>query len=115
MTSPSDRLVVLTLVAVSIGLLIPGLFAPVLTIRGVLTRDGVAHVAPMMLERGLSDETIAVLKSMLNPAILGLLQAGGIDLRKTSSTGSPRRSRRRSRRAWRRFKSTSRRAASSGR
>ena len=83
MTSPSDRLVVLTLLAVSIGLLIPGLFAPVLTIRGVLTRDGVAHVAPMMLERGLSDETIAVLKSMLNPAMLGLLQAGGIDLRKT--------------------------------
>jgi hypothetical protein len=83
MISRSDRLLVLTLVAVSIGLLIPGLFAPVLTIRGVLTRDGVAHVAPMMLERGLSDETIDVLKSMLNPAILGLLQAGGIDLRKT--------------------------------
>jgi hypothetical protein len=83
MTSRSDRLVVLTLLAVSIGLLIPGLFAPVLTIRGVLTRDGVAHVAPMMLERGLSDETIAVLKSMLNPAMLGLLQAGGVDLRKT--------------------------------
>jgi paraquat-inducible protein A len=79
----NNRLVVLALLAVSIGLLIPGLFAPVLTIRGVLTHDGVAHVAPMMLERGLSDETIAVLKSMMNPAMVGFLEARGIDLRKT--------------------------------
>jgi hypothetical protein len=83
MTLHSSRLVVLALLAVSIALLIPGLFAPVLTIRGVLTRDGVAHVAPMMLERGLSDETIAVLKSMMNPAMVGFLDARGIDLRKT--------------------------------
>jgi paraquat-inducible protein A len=83
MTSYSSRLVVLTLLALSIGLLIPGLFAPVLTIRGVLTRDGVAHVAPMMLERGLSDETVAVLKSMMNPAMVGFLEARGIDVRKT--------------------------------
>ena len=82
MTS-NNRLVVLGLLAVSIALLIPGLFAPVLTIRGVLTRDGVAHVAPMMLERGLSDETVAVLKSMLNPAILAFMEATGVDLRKT--------------------------------
>jgi paraquat-inducible protein A len=73
---------VLALLAVSIGLLIPGLFAPVLTIRGVLTRDGIAQVAPMMLERGLSDETIAVLKSMMNPSIVGFLDATGSDLRK---------------------------------
>jgi hypothetical protein len=83
MTLHSSRLVVLALLAVSIALLIPGLFAPVLTIRGVLTRDGVAHVAPMMLERGLSDETIAVLKSMMNPALVGFLDSRGIDLRKT--------------------------------
>ena len=82
MTS-NNRLVVLGLLAISIALLIPGLFAPVLTIRGVLTRDGVAHVAPMMLERGLSDETVAVLKSMLNPAILAFMEATGVDLRKT--------------------------------
>lgn len=82
MTSISNRLVVLTLLAVSMSLLIPGLFLPVLTIRGVLTRDGIAHVAPTMLERGLSDETIAVLKSMMNPTIVGFLQATGGDLRK---------------------------------
>jgi hypothetical protein len=83
MTLHSSRLVVLALLAVSIALLIPGLFAPVLTIRGVLTREGVAHVAPMMLERGLSDETIAVLKSMMNPALVGFLDSRGIDVRKT--------------------------------
>jgi len=82
MTSKSNRIVVLTLLAVSIGLLIPGLFAPVLTIRGVLTREGIGHVAPMMLERGLSDETVATLKSMLNPTIVGFLDATGGDLRK---------------------------------
>ena len=82
MTSKSNRLAVLTLVALSICLLIPGLFAPVLTIRGVLTREGIAYVAPMMLERGLSDETVGVLKSMLNPAIVGFLEATGGDLRK---------------------------------
>jgi hypothetical protein len=82
MTAKSNRLAVLTLLAVSVALLIPGLFAPVLTIRGVLTREGIAQVAPIMLERGLSDETIAVLKSMMNPAIVSFLSATGGDLRK---------------------------------
>jgi hypothetical protein len=82
MTSSAKRLVVLALLVCSMGLLIPGLFLPVLTIRGVLTRDGIAKVAPMMLERGLNDETLAVLKSMMNPTILGFLQATGGDIRK---------------------------------
>ena len=71
------------MLVVSIGLLIPGLFAPVLTIRGVLTRDGIAQVAPMMLERGLTDETMNVLKSMMNPAVVALIEATGGDLRKS--------------------------------
>jgi hypothetical protein len=83
MRDTSSRPVVLALTLGSIGLLLPGLFLPVLTIRGVLTREGVAHVAPIMLERGLNDDTIAVLKSMMNPAIVGFLQATGGDLRKT--------------------------------
>ena len=70
MPSKTTRTTVLTLLAISLALLIPGLFLPVLTIRGVLTREGIAHVAPTMLERGLSDETIAVLKSMMNPSIV---------------------------------------------
>ena len=82
MTVRSIRPRVLALTLASIALLLPGLFLPVLTIRGVLTREGVAHVAPVMLERGLTDETLNVLKSMMNPAIVGLLQATGGDLRK---------------------------------
>jgi len=76
------RLLVLVLLAVSIGLLIPGLFMPVLTIRGVLTRDGVAKVAPLMLEKGLNEDTMTALKSLLNPGMVGMVQAMGGDLRK---------------------------------
>ena len=83
MTSKASRLTILTLVVVSIAILIPGLVMPVLTIRGVLTKEGIAQAAPMMLERGLSDDTIKVLQSMMNPAILGFLQATGGDVRKT--------------------------------
>ena len=82
MTSTSNRLVVLALLAGSMVLLIPGLVYPVLTIRGVLTREGVAHIAPTMLEKGLSDDTMAVLKSMMNPTIVSFLGATGGDLRK---------------------------------
>ena len=72
----------LLLLTLSIGLLLPGLFLPVLTIRGVLTREGIAHVAPTMLERGLGDETIVALKSMMNPTIVAFMQATGTDLKK---------------------------------
>jgi hypothetical protein len=72
---------VFALLVVSLVLLIPGLFAPVLTIRGVLTRDGIAQVAPMMLERGLNDDTLNALKAMMNPTVVGLLEATGGDLR----------------------------------
>jgi paraquat-inducible protein A len=83
MTAGSSRRLVLILLVISIGLLIPGIFAPVLVIRGVLTRDGIARVAPMMLESGLSDDTVKVLRSMMNPTILGFLDATKTDLRKT--------------------------------
>jgi hypothetical protein len=82
MTAQSNRLIVLVLLVCSIGLLIPGLLAPVLTIRGVLTREGIAQVAPMMLEKGLSDETVATLRAMMNPAIVAFLEGRGGDLRK---------------------------------
>ena len=77
----SSRWIVFVLLVVSLILLIPGLFAPVLTIRGVLTRDGIAQVAPMMLERGLNDDTLNALKAMMNPTVVGLLEATGGDLR----------------------------------
>ena len=78
----SSRLVVLALVVASIGLLIPGLYLPVLSIRGVLTGDGVASVAPTLIEQGLNADTVNSLKSILNPAVVGLVQATGGDLRK---------------------------------
>ena len=83
MTARPNRPVVFLLLIVSMGLLIPGIFLPVLTIRGVLTRDGIAKAAPTLLERGLSDETIATLQAMINPTVLTLLQLTGSDLRKT--------------------------------
>jgi Paraquat-inducible protein A len=82
MPANPNRLVVLALLACSIGLLIPGLFAPVLTIRGVLTREGIAQVAPMMLEKGLDDEAVAMLKTMMNPAVVAFVEATGGDIRK---------------------------------
>jgi hypothetical protein len=81
MTTRSSRLTVLALVAGSIAILIPGLLLPVLTVRGVLTREGVAYVAPRMLDEGLSDETISVLKGMMNPSMVAILEATGADLR----------------------------------
>lgn len=83
MIPTANRVLVLGLLLATTALLIPGLFMPVLTIRGVLTKEGVAQVAPMMLEKGLNDETMASLKSMLNPSMVGMIQAFGGDLRKT--------------------------------
>jgi hypothetical protein len=77
----STRWLVLGLLLVSLLVLIPGLFLPVLTIRGVLTRDGIAEVAPMMLERGLDEGTIGALKALMNPTVVGLIEATGGDLR----------------------------------
>ena len=83
MTSRSSRALVLALVLGSLLLLVPGVLQPVLTIRGVLTKDGLTQVAPVMLEKGLNDDTVAALKQMMNPSMLGLLQLTGGDLRKT--------------------------------
>ena len=82
MNLTGKRPLALALVGASLLLLLPGIFLPVLTIRGVLTREGIAQVAPMMLEKGLNDETVAVLKSMMNPSVLGFIEATGGDVRK---------------------------------
>ena len=82
MDASLKRTLVLAMLAISVLMLIPGLFLPVLSIKGVLTREGVAHVAPTMLEKGLSEDTINTLKQMLNPTIVSFLEATGGDLRK---------------------------------
>ena len=76
------RTVVFGLLIVSIALLIPGLFLPVLTIRGVLTREGVAQMAPVLLDRGLNDDTVKTLKSLMNPSMVSMVEAFGGDVRK---------------------------------
>jgi hypothetical protein len=59
------------------------LFQPVLTIRGVLTREGIARMAPQILENGLDEDTVNTLTSMMNPTVLAMAQAlGGGDVRK---------------------------------
>jgi hypothetical protein len=79
----STRWLVLALLIVSLALLGPGLFLPVLTIRGVLTREGIAQMAPTLLEKGLDDGTVAALRGMMNPTVIGLLDLTGGDLRQT--------------------------------
>jgi hypothetical protein len=81
MAAPSERAVALTLLVLSLWLLVPGIFAPVLTIRGVLTKEGVAYVAPLMLEKGLNDETMKTLSALINPAMISMMKALGGDLR----------------------------------
>ena len=78
----TNRAVALALLVISLALLAPGIFAPVLTIRGVLTKEGVAYVAPMMLEKGLNEETMKTLRSLINPSVVSMMQALGGDLRK---------------------------------
>ena len=83
MRSTSNRWGVLALVAVSMVLLMPGLFLPVLTIRGVLTSEGIAQMTPVVLDKGLDDETMKTLKGLMNPGMLSLLQMTGGDLKKS--------------------------------
>jgi hypothetical protein len=65
---------------VAVALLVPGLIMPVITIRGVLQPDGMAELAPKLLEQGISDESLAALKPMINPMMLALIEAspGGL-------------------------------------
>ena len=82
MTSRSSRFTVLALVVASLAILVPGLFLPVLTIRGVLTSEGIAKMTPIVLEKGLDDETVATLERLLNPAMLEIMKLTGGSVRK---------------------------------
>lgn len=68
------RVLVLAGLAVTIGLLVPGLVRPVIHLRGTLDPQGVAQLAPQMLEQGISDETVATLRTMINPAMLMMIE-----------------------------------------
>jgi hypothetical protein len=59
---------------VTIGILIPGLVMPVIHLRGTLDPDGIAQLAPQLLEQGVSDETVETLRPMINPALLPFVE-----------------------------------------
>jgi len=75
-SSRSPRRLVLSGVAISFVILIPGLFLPVLTVRGTLNPGGVADLANTILANGLTDSAINNFRPLLNPAMLPLLESG---------------------------------------
>jgi len=70
------RAIALAGVAVSVLLLIPGLFLPVLTIRGNLNPNGIADLTHNLLEKGISDSAVATMRPLLNPGLLPVLEKG---------------------------------------
>lgn len=75
-----SRALALVGVAVSVLILIPGLFLPVLTIQGSLNPAAVADLSRKLLEQGISESAVDSIRAMINPAILPLLEAsqGGL-------------------------------------
>src|SRR5579871_5897492 len=68
---PSNRRwLALTGIALSIALLVPGLVAPVITIRGNLQPEGIAALTPKLLDQGVSDQTVQALTPMLHPMVV---------------------------------------------
>lgn len=67
------QLVAMTGLLLSVGLLVPGIVLPVITVSGQLDPKGVAVLAPRLLDQGLSDSTVASLRPLINPAVLSLL------------------------------------------
>jgi uncharacterized paraquat-inducible protein A len=72
--SSTSRRMALAGLALSIVLLVPGLLLPVITVRGVLQPVGLAELAPKILSDGISDQSVATIKPLINPAILPLLE-----------------------------------------
>lgn len=76
----APRFLALSGVALSVLILIPGLFLPVLTVKGTLNPNGVADLAYKILEQGMTDSAIDSFKPLLNPAMLPLMESsqGGL-------------------------------------
>lgn len=72
-TNPRRRWLAVAGLAISVALLLPGLTAPVISVRGTLDPQGVATLGPQLLEQGLSDDAVAAIRLMVNPALLPLL------------------------------------------
>jgi hypothetical protein len=77
---PNRRRTALAGVVLTLALLVPGLVLPVITVRGILQPAGLAELAPRLVSEGISEESIATLKPLINPAVLPLLESfpGGL-------------------------------------
>jgi hypothetical protein len=74
--SDNARFAALAGVALSVLILLPGLFLPVLTVKGTLNPNGVADLANTILEQGMTDSAINSFRPILNPAMMPLLESG---------------------------------------
>jgi len=76
----NPHLLALSGIGLSVLLLIPGLFLPVLTVRGTLNPEGVSDLSFKILDQGMTDSSVDTLRPIINPALLPLLesQQGGL-------------------------------------
>jgi hypothetical protein len=72
--SSQSRGLALAGLAITLALLVPGLILPVITVKGVLQPAGMAELAPRILNDGISEQSIATIKPLINPGILPLLE-----------------------------------------
>jgi len=63
-------------VALSVLILIPGLFLPVLTVKGTLNPIGVSDLAYKILEQGMTDSAVQTIRPLINPQMLPFLEGG---------------------------------------
>jgi len=87
--TPGSRNLALAGVAVSVLVLIPGLFLPILTIQGRLNPTAVADLSRTLLDQGISESAVDSIRGMINPDVLPLLEAsqGGLKGMLVSSIG----------------------------
>ena len=70
----SRRRVALAGIVLTLGLLLPGLLLDVITVRGVLQPAGIAELAPKLLSDGISEQSVAAMRPLINPALLPILE-----------------------------------------
>ncbi len=79
-TTSSRRRLAVAAQLLTVAVLMPGLVAPVITVRGTLDPQGLAVLAPRLLDQGLSDSAVAAIRPLLNPILLQVLDVspGGL-------------------------------------
>ncbi len=84
------RVLALSGVAISVAILIPGLFLPVLTVTGTLNPTGVSDLAYKILDQGMTESAVQSFRPMINPAMLPILDSaqGGLKGTLVSAIGN---------------------------